>query len=88
MKNKPEKGFCPVCEREISFEPAGKINYDLGGWQEECTGCRAVLLILVYPEKKIVVISDGSGFRDTDMIEFVEKINLAPQEMPEKGESV
>lgn len=50
-------GFCPVCGKtEISREPAGKINYDVGGWNEWCQVCNSLLWVPADPTKPIEIV--------------------------------
>jgi len=51
---KTRKDFCPICEKEeFSREPAGKINYDAGGWNERCLVCNSLLWVPADPGKEI-----------------------------------
>jgi len=56
-KNKEKSDFCPICgKEEISRNPAGKINYDVGGWNERCPVCQSLLWVSVDPTKPIEAV--------------------------------
>lgn len=62
---KIRKDFCPRCGKvEISREPAGKINYDAGGWNERCPVCNSLLWVSADPTKPIelMVVSGIPAF--------------------------
>ncbi len=56
-RKKAKKDFCPICGKEKFLrEPAGKINYDVGGWNERCTVCQSLLWVSTDPTKPIEAV--------------------------------
>ncbi len=87
---KTRKGFCPVCGKvEISREPAGKINYDAGGWNERCPVCQSLLWVSADPTKPIeavVVPALGIPAFEPEEIIFDSEIKLL--EKMARGEEI
>ncbi len=62
-----KKDFCPICgKEEFSREPAGKINYDAGGWNERCQVCNSLLWVPADPTKPIEAVVVPAG----DVVSF------------------
>ncbi len=79
-KNGKKKEFCPVCGKvEISREPAGKINYDTGGWNERCPVCQSLFWVPADPTKPIELVVVPAGdipSFEPDTIIFSSEIKL------------
>ncbi len=87
---KIRKDFCPICGKvEILRNPAGKINYDAGGWNERCQVCNSLLWVPADPtepiEAAVVPVLGISAFEPEEII-FDNEIKLL--EKMARGEEI